>query len=136
MALDIIDNAKTQRLGVCNTCESLVVHEAISKEFIPLLYERLKAKDIEIRADERARKICSMCTTAKEEDFATEYLDKIVSLKIVDDIDEAISHINKYNTMHSDAIITKDYSNSMKFLNEVDSLCSICKCINAFYRWW
>ncbi len=121
MALDIIDNAKTQRLGVCNTCESIVVHQAISKEFIPLLYERLNAKDIEIRADERARKICSMCTAATEEDFATEYLDKIVSLKIVDDIDEAIAHINKYNTMHSEAIITKDYSNSMRFLNEVDS---------------
>lgn len=121
MALDIIDNAKTQRLGVCNTCESIVVHQAISKEFIPLLYERLNAKDIEIRADERARKICSMCTAATEEDFTTEYLDKIVSLKIVDDIDEAIAHINKYNTMHSEAIITKDYSNSMRFLNEVDS---------------
>ena len=121
MALDIIDNSKTQRLGVCNTCESLVVHQAISKEFIPLLYERLNAKDVEIRADERARKICSMCTAATEEDFTTEYLDKIVSLKIVDDIDEAIAHINKYNTMHSEAIITKDYSNSMRFLNEVDS---------------
>ena len=121
MALDIIDNAKTQRLGVCNTCESLVIHEKISKEFIPKLYQRLNAKGIEIRADERACAICSEFTPATEEDYATEYLDKIISLKVVDSIDEAILHINKYNTKHSDAIITKDYNNAMKFHNEIDA---------------
>ncbi len=121
MALDIIDNAKTQRLGVCNTCESLVIHEAISKEFIPLLHKRLKAKDIEIRADERARSICSECLPATEEDYGEEYLDKIISLKVINDIDEAIAHINRYNTKHSEAIITNDYNNSMKFLNEIDA---------------
>lgn len=121
MALNIIDNAKTQRLGVCNTCESLVIHEKISKAFIPLLYERLNAKDIEIRADERGCSICRNCVKASEEDYGTEYLDKIVSLKVVDSIEEAISHINYYSTKHSEAIITDNYDNAMKFLNEIDS---------------
>ena len=119
--LDIIDNAKTQRLGVCNTCESLVIHEKISESFIPLLYERLNAKGIEIRADERGCAICTGCIPAKEEDYKTEYLDKIISLKVVNSIDEAIAHINKYNTKHSDAIVTKDYNNAMRFHNEVDA---------------
>jgi glutamate-5-semialdehyde dehydrogenase len=121
MALNIIDNAKTQRLGVCNTCESLVIHEKISKEFIPLLYERLQAKEIEIRADERGCGICKGCVPATEEDYATEYLDRIISLKVVGSIEEAIAHINYYSTKHSDAIITKDYEHAMKFLNEIDS---------------
>ncbi len=121
MALDIVDNAKTQRLGVCNTCESLVIHEKISKEFIPLLYDRLHAKDVEIRADERGCDICPSCTLASEEDYGTEYLDKIISLRVVNNIDEAISHINRYNTKHSEAIITKDYNNAMKFHNEIDA---------------
>ena len=123
MALDIIDNAKTQRLGVCNACESLVIHEKVSKEFIPLLYERLHAKEIEIRADESACSLCNELVPATEEDYGTEYLDKIISLKIVDSIAEAIAHINKYNTKHSDAIITNDYSNALKFLNEIDAAC-------------
>ncbi|NLO08993.1 MAG: glutamate-5-semialdehyde dehydrogenase, partial [Clostridiales bacterium] len=121
MALDIIDNAKTQRLGVCNTCESLVIHEKISKEFIPLIWKRLHEKGIEIRADERGCLICPGCTPAKEEDYYAEYLDKIISLKVVDSTEEAISHINHYNTKHSDAIITKDYDTAMKFHNEIDA---------------
>ncbi len=121
MALNIIDNAKTQRLGVCNTCESLVIHEKISKEFIPLLYERLHDKEIEIRADERGCALAKLCIPATEEDYATEYLDKIISLKVVDSIEEAIAHINYYSTKHSEAIITKDYDHAMKFLNEIDS---------------
>lgn len=121
MALDIIDNAKTQRLGVCNTCESLVIHEKISKEIIPLIYDRLHAKEVEIRADERGCEICKGCVAATEVDYATEYLDKIISLKVVDSIEEAIEHINYYSTKHSDAIITKDYAHAMKFLNEIDS---------------
>jgi len=123
MALNIIDNAKTQRLGVCNACESLVVHEKISEAFIPLLYRRLNAKGVEIRADERARLICPDLTPATEEDYYTEYLDKIISLKVVSSIDEAIEHINHYNTKHSDAIITNDYNNAMKFHNEIDAAC-------------
>jgi len=121
MALDIIDNAKTQRTGVCNACESLIIHQKISADFIPLLYERLNAKEVEIRADERARSVCDKLSVATDEDFATEYLDKIISLKIVDSIQEAIDHINHYSTKHSEAIITNDYNNAMKFLNEIDS---------------
>lgn len=123
MALDIIDNAKTQRLGVCNACESLVIHEKVSKEFIPLLYERLHAKEVEIRADERGCEICSGCVPATQEDYGTEYLDKIISLKVVNSIEEAISHINHYSTKHSEAIVTRDYANALKFLNEIDSAC-------------
>ncbi len=121
MALDIIDNAKTQRLGVCNTCESLVLHSKIYQEFIPLLYDRLHAKEIEIRADERACTLHKGLVPASEEDYATEYLDKIISLKVVDSIEDAIAHINCYSTKHSEAIVTKDYDHAMKFLNEIDS---------------
>lgn len=121
MALDIIDNAKTQRLGVCNTCESLVIHEKIIGDFLPLLFKRLDEKDIEIRADEAGCKICPGFKEAREEDYAKEYLDKIISLKVVESIDQAISHINKYNTKHSDAIVTKDYRNALRFQNEIDS---------------
>ncbi|TAH72846.1 MAG: glutamate-5-semialdehyde dehydrogenase [Anaerolineaceae bacterium] len=121
MALDIIDNAKTQRLGVCNTCESLVIHDKISEAFIPLLYRRLHEKGIEIRADKKACAISPECIPASEEDYYTEYLDKIISLKVVDSVDEAILHINHYNTKHSDAIITKDYDNAMRFHNEIDA---------------
>ncbi|WP_271716084.1 glutamate-5-semialdehyde dehydrogenase [Anaeromicropila herbilytica] len=121
MALDIIDNAKTQRLGVCNACESLVVHEKIAKEFIPLVYDRLTEKDIVFKADENARAICSNMEEATDEDWGKEYLDKMISLKVVSSIEEAIKHINKYNTKHSEAIITENYNHSMKFLNEIDA---------------
>lgn len=121
MALDIIENAKTQRTGVCNACESLVIHSKIAKEFLPLLNERLRSKDVEIRGDERAVAIVPSMTQATEEDFYTEYLDLIISVKVVDTIEEAIAHINEHNTKHSEAIITKDYANSMKFLNEIDA---------------
>lgn len=121
MALDIIENAKTQRVGVCNACESLLVHKDIADEFIPRLAERLFAHDVEIRGDERSRMIIPKFTPATDEDYGTEYLDYIVSLKVVDDIDEAIMHINRYNTGHSEAIVTNDYNNSQKFLDEVDA---------------
>ncbi|MEF9953854.1 MAG: glutamate-5-semialdehyde dehydrogenase [Clostridium sp.] len=121
MALDIIFNAKTQRIGVCNACESLVVHKAIAKDFLPLLKKRLDEKQVEIRGDEAAVAIVPEFVTAEEADWGTEYLDYILSVKLVDSVDEAIEHINKYNTGHSEAIITKDYENSQKFLNEVDA---------------
>lgn len=121
MALEIIDNAKTQRLGVCNACESLVLHEKIAQEFLPLLYERLHAKEIEIRADERACALQQGLVPASEADYAEEYLDKIISLKVVDSIEDAIEHINRYSTRHSEAIVTRDYDHSLKFLNEIDS---------------
>ena len=121
MALDIIINAKTQRLGVCNACESLVIDKDVANEFIPVLYEELTANKVELRGDEFSRQIVADIIPAKEEDYATEYLDRIISGKIVDSIDEAIAHINYYNTKHSEAIITENYNNSMKFLNEVDA---------------
>lgn len=121
MALNIIHNAKTQRLGVCNACESLVVHSKIKDTFIPLLYDMLTRNQVVIRGDDRAMAICPGIQPATEEDYGTEYLDRIISLKIVDSIEEAIEHINHYNTGHSEAIITKDYGNSMKFLNEIDA---------------
>lgn len=121
MALDIIDNAKTQRTGVCNACESLVIHTKIAEAFLPLLAERLQNKGVELRGDERARAIVTNMSLATEEDYATEYLDLIISVKIVDSLDEAIVHINEHNTKHSEAIITEHYNNAMKFLNEIDA---------------
>ncbi len=121
MALDIIVNAKTQRIGVCNACESLVVHRSLAETFLPLLWGRLSEKQVEVRADEEACGIVPGFTPAVEEDWGTEYLDYILSLKLVDSLDEAVRHINRYNTGHSEAIITQDYENAQRFLNEVDA---------------
>lgn len=121
MAVNIIVNAKTQRLGVCNACESLVIHESVAKEAIPAICQALYEHQVEIRGDEIARKYDEKILPATEEDFGKEYLDRIISMKVVPDIDAAIAHINTYNTGHSEAIITKDYGNSMRFLNEIDA---------------
>jgi glutamate-5-semialdehyde dehydrogenase len=121
MADDIIINAKTQRIGVCNACESLVVHSSVADKFIPEIAGLLKEKNVEIRGDERACAIDKRIIPATQEDWGTEYLDLIISLKVVDSIDEAIEHINTYNTGHSESIITKDYDNAQKFLNEIDA---------------
>ena len=121
MAVNIIVNAKTQRLGVCNACESLVIHEAVAKEAIPAICQALYEHQVEIRGDEIARQYDEKIVPATEEDFGKEYLDRIISMKVVPDIDAAIAHINTYNTGHSEAIITKDYGNSMRFLNEIDA---------------
>lgn len=121
MTVDIIENAKTQRMGVCNACESLIVHEAAAWDVIPKIVERLALHQVEIRGDERAQKITTEIVPATEEDWGTEYLDAIVSLKIVDSVDEAIAHINRYNTGHSESIITKNYDHALKFQDEVDA---------------
>ena len=123
MALNIIDNAKTQRMGVCNACESLVVHASIADEFVPKVYKRLNEKHIEIRGSREAVEIEAGIKTASDEDFAAEFLGPVVSLKIVDNIDQAVEHINKHSTHHSEAIITKDEDNAEKFLREIDSAC-------------
>lgn len=123
MACDIIYNAKTQRIGVCNACESLVVNKKIASEFIPMVVDRLKEKNVEVRGDELAVSIDNRIVPATEEDWGKEYLDYIISLKTVDTIDEAIEHINKYNTGHSEAIITDNYNNANKFLDEIDAAC-------------
>lgn len=121
MAVEIIFNAKTQRIGVCNACESLVVHESVKDKLLPRLVQKLREKNVEVRGDEASRNACSDILNATEEDWGTEYLDYILSVKTVSDIDEAIAHINKYNTGHSEAIITKDYDNSRRFLDEIDA---------------
>lgn len=121
MAVNIIDNAKTQRLGVCNACESLVIHSAVLDQVFPRIAERLTEKKIVIRADERARAVCPQTEAATEEDFKKEYLDRLISVKTVDSIEEAIAHINRCNTGHSESIITENYNAAMKFLNEIDA---------------
>lgn len=121
MALDIIFNAKTQRIGVCNACESVVVHRAIARDFLPLLKKRLDEKQVEIRGDEASCALVDGLVPATEEDWGREYLDYILSLKLVDSLEEAIKHINCYNTGHSEAIITSDYNHAQKFLNEIDA---------------
>ena len=121
MAADIVINAKTQRVGVCNACESLLVNRKVKNAFLPVLAERLKEKHVEVRADKDAGELMPGAVAATEEDWGTEYLDYILSVKVVDSVDDAIAHINKYNTKHSEAIITNDYAHSQKFLDEVDA---------------
>jgi glutamate-5-semialdehyde dehydrogenase len=121
MAANIIFNAKTQRIGVCNACESLVIHEKIVDEFMPMLSSRLQSKHVEIRGDERVVNSTPGIVAANDEDWGCEYLDYIISAKTVRNIDEAIAHINRYNTGHSEAIITESYTNARKFLQEVDA---------------
>ena len=123
-AIPIIINAKTQRIGVCNACESLVLHKDIEQAFLPALAKALKEKQVEIRADKEAGEILEDgYIPATEEDFATEYLDYIISIKTVSDVSEAIAHINRYNTGHSDAILTENPKTAQQFLNQVDSAC-------------
>ena len=121
MAADIVMNAKTQRVGVCNACESLLVHEQVKDVFLPVLAERLRQKHVQMRADEAARALIPDAVAATEEDWGREYLDYILSIKVVGGVDEAIAHINKYNTKHSEAIITNNYENAQRFLDEVDA---------------
>ena len=123
MAVNIIINAKTQRIGVCNACESLVIHKDIKDAFLPVLAEGLRTHHVEMRGDEAVREVLSDCLPATEEDYASEYLDYIISMKTVTDVDEAIAHINKYNTKHSEAIITKNELTAEKFLREIDAAC-------------
>lgn len=121
MAVNIIENAKTQRISVCNACESLVVHKSIAEKFIPVLVERLKKHNVEIRGDEVSMGISDYIVPASLEDWGKEYLDYIISLKTVESFDEAVAHINKYNTKHSEAIITENYENANRFLDEIDA---------------
>ncbi|CDA69426.1 gamma-glutamyl phosphate reductase [Clostridium sp. CAG:510] len=123
MAVNIIINAKTQRIGVCNACESLVIHKDIKDAFLPVLAEGLRTHHVEMRGDEAVREVLSDCLPATEKDYASEYLDYIISMKTVTDVDEAIAHINKYNTKHSEAIITKNELTAEKFLKEIDAAC-------------
>lgn len=121
MAVEIIFNAKTQRIGVCNACESLVIHEKVKDVLLPKLVEKLKEKKVELRGDEASCSVCPEIVAATENDWGTEYLDYVLSIKTVSNIEEAIAHINQYNTGHSEAIITRDYENSQKFLDQIDA---------------
>ena len=121
MAADIIMNAKTQRVGVCNACESVLVHKDVKDALLPVLAKRLQENHVEIRADEAAYALIPGAVHATEEDWGKEYLDYILSIKIVSSVEEAIAHINKYNTKHSEAIITNNYEHAQKFLDEVDA---------------
>ena len=120
-AVKIIENAKTQRLGVCNACESLVIHRNIAEKVIPAICENLKSHGVEIRGDEVVQRLVDGIVPATPEDWGTEYLDSIISIKVVNSIDEAIEHINTYSTKHSESIITENYENSRKFTQMVDS---------------
>lgn len=120
MAVRIVINAKTQRPGVCNACESLLVHEDIAETFIPMVVKALKNNQVEIRGDKRFLEEEGVVPAA-EEDWGTEYNDLIISAKVVRDIDEAIEHIRKYSTKHSECIVTESYTNAQKFLDEVDA---------------
>jgi glutamate-5-semialdehyde dehydrogenase len=121
MAERICLNAKVQRPGVCNAMETMLVHEKIAKKFLPAVAKRLEDEGVELRGCEITRKILPGIKKAEESDWHEEYLDLILSVKVVKDIDEAISHIEKYGSMHTESIVTDNYTNSQKFLNEVNS---------------
>jgi len=126
MAYNILINAKTSRVSVCNACESLLVHKNIKDKFLPEAIKKLKEKNVEIRGCKETLNICKDVLPATEEDYGKEFLDYIISVKVVDDVQEAIDHINKYGTGHSESIVTESYTNSQKFLNEVDAAAGLC----------
>lgn len=121
MAVKITMNAKTQRPSVCNAIETLLVHKNVASEVLPILEKELLAKNVEIRADQKALAYLTQASEATQADWETEFLDYILAIKVVDSLEEAIAHINKYNTKHSEAIVTENYSAAQKFLNEVDA---------------
>jgi glutamate-5-semialdehyde dehydrogenase len=120
-ALKIIENSKTQRLGTCNTTESLLISKHIASDFLPKIVKMLHQHKVEVRGCKETLKLVKGIKKASEDDFYTEYLDAIISCKIVSDIDEAIHHINQYSSHHTDAIVTENYERAMQFLKEVDS---------------
>jgi glutamate-5-semialdehyde dehydrogenase len=120
-ALRIVENSKTQRLGTCNTAESLLIARSVAKEMLPKIAEMLIGKGIEIRGCAETCAILKEAKVATNEDFYTEYLDAIISCKIVDDVDEAIAHINQHSSQHTESIVTENYTKARRFLREVDS---------------
>ena len=120
-AVDIIINAKTQRPGTCNAAEKLLVHKNVAKQFLPKAVSALNLKGVEVRACKKTLQLLPNLKPAVEEDWGTEYLDLIIAIKIVENVDEAIAHINKYGTMHSESILTADFNKALKFIREVDA---------------
>jgi glutamate-5-semialdehyde dehydrogenase len=121
MAIRIADNAKTQRYSPCNTMETLLVHQAIAARVLPSLAAIYAAKSVELRGDDRSRALVSSMKAATEDDWYAEYLAPILAVRVVDSLDDAIGHITKYGSQHTDAIVTEDYGSAMRFLREVDS---------------
>ncbi|EEH99354.1 glutamate-5-semialdehyde dehydrogenase [Clostridium tertium] len=121
MARDIIINAKTSRPAVCNAAEKMIINENIANDFLPIIVKALREKDVEIRGDEKVKSLINDVKEASEDDWSKEYLDYIIGAKIVKSVDEAINHINKYGSGHSEAIVTNSYKNSQKFLNKVNA---------------
>lgn len=122
-ALKICINAKVQRPGVCNAMETLLVHRAVARDFLPKAIEALRQQGVEIRGCDHTRKLAGNVKKAKESDWYEEFLDLILAVKVVKDVEDAIEHISKYGSGHSDSIVTEDYCISLKFLKEVDSAC-------------
>lgn len=120
-AVNIIVNAKAQRPGVCNAAETMLVHKNIAEKFLPKAIKALREKNVEIRGDKAVKDIINDVVDATDEDWATEYLDYILAVKVVKDIDEAIDHITKYSTGHSECIVSENYTNTQRFLQEIDS---------------
>ena len=123
MAVTLTVNSKTHKCGVCNALETLLVHRDIAAEFIPKAAAALRAKNVELRGCERTRAILADAIPATEEDWSTEYLDLVLSIKIVDSLEDAVSHINRYGSHHTDVIVTRDEMAAERFLREVDSAC-------------
>jgi glutamate-5-semialdehyde dehydrogenase len=120
-AILIVINAKCQRPGTCNAAEKLLVHSSVAEGFLPKVIAALRAKGVEVRGDEQTIKIVKDVKPATEEDWYTEYSDLIIGVKVVNDLDEAIAHINKYGTKHSDSILTASFEKAKRFFREVDS---------------
>ncbi len=133
MAVDITDNGKTQRPSVCNALETCLVHKDVAEAFLPLLKKRFESHSVEMRGCEKTKEILGQTVIqATEEDYATEFLDYILAVKVVDSVEEAIAHIKKYSTGHSECIVTKDYDHAEKFQREVDSACVYVNCSTRF----
>ena len=132
MAVKLTVDAKTQKCGVCNALETLLVHEAVAAEFLPMVAAALRAKHVELRGCEKTCAILSDCIPATEGDWDTEYLDLILSIKVVSSIDEAIDHINTHGSHHTDTIVTEDQAAAERFLRSVDSACVFHNVSNRF----
>jgi glutamate-5-semialdehyde dehydrogenase len=132
MAVKLTVDAKTQKCGVCNALETLLVHEAVAAEFLPMVATALRAKNVELRGCEKTRAILSDCIPATNEDWDTEYLDLILSIKVVSSIDQAIDHINTHGSHHTDTIVTEDQAAAERFLRSVDSACVFHNVSNRF----
>lgn len=133
MAVAITDNGKTQRPSVCNALETCLVHKDVAERFLPMLQDKLKEHNVELRGCEQTRNVLGdSVTAATSEDYATEFLDYIMAVKVVDSVEEAIAHIGKYSTGHSECIVTESYTNAQKFQQEVDSACVYVNCSTRF----